>query len=183
MKTSVSVFDRIVLFIFSALLLLVATWAITSYFDIVPAQWLHDTGRMESWEKIPEQSWYVLFLGVITAILAVVGCSLVVANLRPHRFSKIAAAESQEKLGKISLPVADVADAVCADLERNVHINEADSRVYRDNGIPTLEVTVAMPPQASLPVVVAVLKNAERDMRDALGHADIASTYKIELDR
>lgn len=183
MKTSVSVFDRIVLFIFSALLLLVATWAIASYFDVAPAQWLHDTGRMEAWEKIPEQSWYVPVLGVITAILAVVGCSLVVANLRSHRFSTVAAAESQEKLGEISLPVADVADAVCADLERNAHINQADSRVYRDNGIPTLEVTVAMPPQASLPAVVAALKNAERDLRDALGHADIASTYKIELDR
>ena len=42
---------------------------------------------------------------------------------------------------------------------------------------------MAMPPQASLPAVVAALKNAEREMRDALGHADIASTYKIELDR
>lgn len=180
MKTSTSVFNRLVLLVGTFLFGIVAVWAISTYFDLAPAQWLKDTGRMASWGQAVEQSWYHPVLAGIAVFLVIVGLVLLISNLRRYGFNRKQSPQSNES-GSIELPLAKIADSIADDLEQTSGVESAKSRVFRDNNLETVEVTVNMGPTADPKLVIDSITRSEDDFRAAIDGLEVASRYKLNV--
>lgn len=180
MKTSTTVINRLLLLLAAMLLAATSVWAVSTYYAVEPAAWIHSQGRIDSWERVLGYSWFPwAMLGVAVLSLAL-GLGLILANLASHRFSQVESPASSAG-GHISLHLSKLAKAAAEELEAAEAIESVTSRVFYDNTTPTAEFKVRAAATSDIVALRRLLTNTERDLRAAIPGVELASIYKLQL--
>lgn len=180
MKTSTSVVDRLILLVAAAAALAYATWAITTYFRHPLHEDIARVARTAEWPKLPDMDWWLGALVLGTVISALLGLFLLVANLRTHGLNAVRSPLTSSR-GKITLQLGKIAKAMADDLSGIKHVRRVSHRLFNDNGIPTLELTVTADASASLADITQQLRTTEADLRAATPGIEFASRYKVHV--
>ncbi|STD34397.1 Uncharacterised protein [Corynebacterium striatum] len=180
MSKGLAAFDRILLLIIAAILIVLGLWPILIHFEVPFALYFARWVDHDEWAALPQQGWWAAALGTATVVLAVSGLWLVIANLRHHRFNNVAS-ESSNDNGKISTNMQAIAGAVADTLAAEDGVDKVTRLVAYDRARPTLQYTVEANPDTALSALVDAVETNEQDFRLAFPEADLDTVYKLHF--
>ncbi|WP_207838929.1 hypothetical protein [Williamsia soli] len=121
-----------------------------------------------------DQSWWSWALLATTVILAVLGVSLLIANLRPNRFRTASVGSDSPMVGgTCAVSVTDVGKAAAKSLERHRRIQSTRTRSYVEGKTPILELTITADPTADGRDLIEVLRAVRHQVQRSLAGSDV----------
>ncbi|WKD60327.1 hypothetical protein CCICO_01365 [Corynebacterium ciconiae DSM 44920] len=193
MTTRLSFIDRLVVFIVALLLGALAAPFIGSLFDAQWAQDIFDRVNVSNWPDTVEGTGWIIGLAVTIAVAVLIGLPLVIANLRTHRFSRGIASQdsvsaagiglggSEDLHGRISVEVADLADAAADSIESIDGVERVRTKVYFDRSEPTMQFKILAKPAALQSGLLQELDSVRQSLDEALPETKITIRYVLEM--
>ncbi|WP_151528969.1 MULTISPECIES: hypothetical protein [Corynebacterium] len=193
MTTRLSFIDRLVVFLVALLLGVFAAPFIGTLFD---AQWAEDIFAwldIPNWPDAVEGSGWIIGLAVTIAVAVLIGLPLIIANLRTHRFSRGTASRdsveaagtglggTEDLHGRISVEVADLADAAAESIETIDGVERVRTKVYVDRSEPTMQFTILVKPASLHSGLLPELDSIRHSLDEALPETKIAIRYILEM--
>ncbi|MEZ2121706.1 alkaline shock response membrane anchor protein AmaP [Corynebacterium sp. CCM 9203] len=174
--------DRLLVFIIGLLLTLLGAWSIALFFDVEQAERITAYADQEMWRNAADQAWYLWALIVTVAAGIIIGLWLIIVNVRRRSVSVVTSVASTD-MGDISFHLGNLADAVAFSIDAAPGVSRVRRRVAVDRGLTTMEFTIDADPDCSVPGIYKAVEQAERDLRDAVRDREIATSYRIHIER
>ncbi|MBV7292746.1 alkaline shock response membrane anchor protein AmaP [Corynebacterium sp. TAE3-ERU16] len=174
--------DRLLVFIVGLALTFLGLWSIGLFLDVPEARRVTSYADQGMWANAPDLGWYDWALVGVLVGGIIIGLWLVIANLRRRSISVVNSASSTD-MGDINFNLGTLAEAVADSLEDTHGVSKVRKRVVVDRGLTTIEFTVDAASDCSVPGIRTAVEQAERDLRDAIGPSDAATSYRIHIDR
>ena len=189
MSKSLATLDRFVVALVALAVGFFGVWAIVYYleanteFPSYWAHWLSDNVNQRIWRESIDQAWFPWMLVVVAVIAMILGLWLLIANLRPHRITRVKSIGASTNEGDIKFNVADIASAVADELTEIPLVDRVAHSTALDRGRSTMSFTVHADSAANVKTIRSHIDQAERDIREAIGDADIDTIYRIHLNQ
>ncbi|MCK7637501.1 alkaline shock response membrane anchor protein AmaP [Corynebacterium sp. P7202] len=174
--------DRLLVFVIGLALTFLGVWSIGLFFDVPQANQVTDYADQEMWANAAELGWYEGALIGVVAGGIIIGLWLIIANLRRRSVSVVTSGASTE-MGDINFNLGTLADAVADTIEETHGVSKVRKRVVIDRGLTTVEFTVDADADCSVPGIQTAIEQSERDLREAIGPSDAATSYRIHIER
>ncbi|MBI8999506.1 alkaline shock response membrane anchor protein AmaP [Corynebacterium sp. CCM 9185] len=174
--------DRLLVFVVGLALTFLGVWSIGLFFDVPEAHRVTEYADQQMWANAPELGWYDWALVGVLVGGIIIGLWLIVANVLRRSVTVVTSSASTD-MGDINFNLSSLADAVADSLEDTHGISKVRKRVVIDRGLTTIEFTVDAASDCSVQGIQTAIEQADRDLRDAIGPSDAATSYRIHMDR
>lgn len=182
MSKAIITVDRLLVLLAALGLIFLGVWSILFYIDNPYARELAEYRNSRIWLSASKQPWFDWALGAIAVVAFIIGIWLIVANLRRRRIRTVASETASTDQGQISFNVSHIASAVASNLESCPKVTKVNSLTAFDRGRKSMEFTIHAAADVNVTSLRSQCAQAERDIRAAVGDADIDTSYRIELD-
>ncbi|AZA14411.1 alkaline shock response membrane anchor protein AmaP [Corynebacterium choanae] len=182
MSRALAAVDRLIVLLVALGLAFLGGWSILYYLGNPYAIQLAEFNNQRIWREAPDQEWFKwVLLGIVIGGL-LLGGWMVLANIRRKRIAQVNSDDASTAEGRIRFNITDIASAVAGQLERDPKVNKVKDVVLFDRGRPTMQFTISAEPDVPIAALRSQIDQAERDIREAIGTADIDSVYRIHLE-
>lgn len=149
MTTRASVLTRLIVIVFSLVILVAGLAVIAWRFDVAQVRDRLTGGPVPDITAWPEAGWWPWALGITCAVAAVIGL-VSLSGLAARHGIGTWVFDGASPSGELSADVHAVASASAQSFTRIDGVRKASHRVHEREGVPTMEITLRCAPSVSL---------------------------------